>query len=432
MNSTAQPRRILMTADTVGGVWTYALELARGLASYGIEIILATMGRRPSRQQHAELALLPNVELCESTFKLEWMPEPWPDVEAAGEWLLGLEKRYEPDLLHLNGYTHAALPWRAPKVVVGHSCVVSWWHAVHGREAPAEWNTYRTKVSTGLRAADLVVAPSAAMLSELELHYGPLGPSRVIHNGRRLTGLRLRPKEPFILSAGRLWDQAKNSAALAAMAPELPWPVYIAGDQANPAWLADGHDGDGQTRSIVGDGVQCSEVMAAHFLGRLAPAGLVPWFERAAIYSLPARYEPFGLSILEAAQAGCALVLSELPSLREIWGDAAVFVSIADPDELKEALREVIASPLWRAELAHRARAVAEHYTPEAMSAGYLAAYNRLLTRSHASLAAPTFGWVDPANRAPGSPIGVRRGARRSRRRCGRRGLKVPGQAVVQ
>ena len=43
------PRRILMTADTIGGVWSYALELAQGLARHGVEVALATMGRVPSR-----------------------------------------------------------------------------------------------------------------------------------------------------------------------------------------------------------------------------------------------------------------------------------------------------------------------------------------------------------------------------------------------
>ena len=41
-------RRILMTADTIGGVWSYALELAQGLVRHGVEVALATMGRVPS------------------------------------------------------------------------------------------------------------------------------------------------------------------------------------------------------------------------------------------------------------------------------------------------------------------------------------------------------------------------------------------------
>ena len=47
-------RRILMTADTIGGVWTYALDLAAALRPLGIDTVLATMGRHPSAdQEHA-------------------------------------------------------------------------------------------------------------------------------------------------------------------------------------------------------------------------------------------------------------------------------------------------------------------------------------------------------------------------------------------
>ena len=54
-------------------------------------------------------------------------------------------------------------------------------------------------------------------------------------------------------------------------------------------------------------------------LGKLPAAEMKLWFAHAAIYCLPARYEPFGLSVLEAGLSGCALVLGDIPSLREIW-----------------------------------------------------------------------------------------------------------------
>src|SRR6185295_5718761 len=120
-------QRVLMTTDTVGGVWPYALELAGAMAVYDIEIILATMGNRLSGSQWEEVRKLENVEVRESTFKLEWMSDPWQDIEDAGDWLLELESEFEPDLIHLNGYAHVNLPWHAPKLVVGHSCVLSWW-----------------------------------------------------------------------------------------------------------------------------------------------------------------------------------------------------------------------------------------------------------------------------------------------------------------
>lgn len=361
------PQRLLMTADTVGGVWTYALDLARELGKHNVQIVLATMGALPGRTQRAELRDLPNVELCASAFKLEWMPDPWDDVERAGEWLLELEDRFQPDLVHLNGYCHGALPWRAPRIVAGHSCVLSWWRAVKGCDAPPEWQDYQDAVIEGLQLANLVVAPSGAMLAALEQHYGPFAESRVVPNGRCLNAAARRTKHDFILSAGRLWDEAKNISTLASVGSRLPWPVYVAGDDIEPGKLnGQSHFGDSS---------------AVNFLGRLPSRELVSWFERAAIYCLPARYEPFGLSALEAAQAGCALVLGDIPSLREIWGDAAMFVSPDDPAELESALQDLIASPARRARLADTARCVAGQYTPEKMARGYLAVYADAMAR---------------------------------------------------
>ena len=75
-------------------------------------------------------------------------------------------------------------------------------------------------------------------------------------------------------------------------------------------------------------------------LGHLPQSKLQAWFERAAIFAAPARYEPFGLSILEAALAGCALVLGDIPSLRENWNDAALFVPPEDSRTLEAALEK--------------------------------------------------------------------------------------------
>ncbi|HLM75082.1 MAG TPA: glycosyltransferase family 4 protein, partial [Polyangiaceae bacterium] len=118
---------VLMTADAMGGVWTYAMELASELAARGVTVALATMGDRPTEAQVKRAKAIPGLTLFESEFKLEWMDDPWGDVARAGAWLLDLERRLRPDVVHLNGYCHGALPFRAPVVVVGHSCVLSWW-----------------------------------------------------------------------------------------------------------------------------------------------------------------------------------------------------------------------------------------------------------------------------------------------------------------
>src|SRR5690242_4341236 len=178
------PASVLMTADTLGGVWTYALELARGLSSHGLRVELATMGAHPSRQQRMQALSISYLRVHESNYRLEWMDDPWNDVNRAGEWLLNIEHQVRPDVIHLNSYAHADLPWNSPRLVIGHSCVVSWWRYVKKAETPAEWNYYRERVSAGLDKAEVVVAPSQDMLSQLRMHYQWSGPARVIYNGR--------------------------------------------------------------------------------------------------------------------------------------------------------------------------------------------------------------------------------------------------------
>jgi len=351
--------RILATADTVGGVWVYALELARALAPHGVEVALATMGAPPSADQRRELATLDNVELHESTFRLEWMQDPWLDVDRAGDWLLALEQRVRPDVVHLNGFVHGALPWTAPVLVVGHSCVRSWWQGVYGRTPPSEWDEYTTRVRAGLASADLVAAPSHAMLRALVRHYGSFVDTDVIPNGR--DGTRFRPghKESLIFAAGRLWDEAKNVAALCRVAQSLPWPAYVAGSKRSP------------------DGAE-PDVEHVHALGVLPANELAEWLGRASIYAFPARYEPFGLSVLEAALSGCTLVLGGIESLREIWGDAAAYVDPMDDDQLARTLQWMCDDASLRRALAARARTRALELTPALMAERYLAAYNRL------------------------------------------------------
>jgi glycosyltransferase involved in cell wall biosynthesis len=340
-----------MTADTVGGVWTYAVELMRALPN--VEFILATMGRMPNAGQRDELAPLANVQLMPSDFKLEWMDEPWDDVARAGEWLLAIERDERPAVVHLNGDAHGALPFRAPKIVVGHSCVLSWWRAVHGVEAPPSWSRYADEVGSGLRGADLVVAPSAWMLGALHDLYRFDRPTKLIYNGRTFTPSRGFEHRARVFAAGRLWDEAKNLRAVVDAAPQIDWPVRLAGDG--------GTSSDNVTH-----------------LGHLDADGIARAYGESAIYLFPALYEPFGLSILEAALAGCALVIGDIPSLREIWRDAAVFVPPRDPAVIARTVNEVIANDAFRLEIAQRAQQRATEFTPRRMAHAYSEAYHTL------------------------------------------------------
>lgn len=351
--------RVFMSADSVGGVWNYALELARGLVTAGDEVLLAAMGGRlDAGQQRA--AAMAGLTVTSSELRLEWMEQPWQDLERAADWLLALATDFEPDVVHLNHYAHGALAWSAPVLMVAHSCVYSWYGAVHGRVPEPHWQRYRDCVRQGLQAADLVVAPTGAMLAEAERFYGPFAQTQVIYNGRCEQAFPARAKRPYIFSAGRVWDEAKNMTQLAEAAASLPWPIWIAGDQRHP-------DGEG-VRQLAG----------VEMLGRLDQPAMAKTLGEAAVYALPARYEPFGLSVLEAALAGCALVLGDIPSLRELWQDAAVFVAPDDQDGLSSVLLQLCEDAELRHEFAARAQQRAQQYPARKMVETYRCAYGEI------------------------------------------------------
>lgn len=384
--------KLLMTTDTVGGVWTYTMELCAALEEHGVEIELASMGRALSTEQAREVGRLTNVRVHESDYRLCWMDDPWEDVDRASRWLLKLERQIKPDLVHLNDLGHGGLPWQSPVVLVGHSCVYSWWEAVKKQlPEPGKWSRYRSVVRSSVQRADWLVAPSRAILKSLLYYYGPAQVSMVIPNGRSYPLLASvagtsRPEslaslnsdellsseannKPVIFAAGRIWDEAKNIASLVGIADQLPLPLYVAGETAQPGKTVD-----------KGDGAESG----AHYLGFLNKEEMAQWLERASIYVAPAHYEPFGLGILEAARAGCALVLGDIPSLREVWADAAQYVDPLNPDELQQAVTRLATSPSRRQYLAGRAWQRAQVYSAERMANDYMQCYRTLVHGPHA------------------------------------------------
>ena len=186
-----------------------------------------------------------------------------------------------------------------------------------------------------------------------------------------------------------MWDAAKNVGALVAAAHSLPWPVWLAGD----AFL----NGDDRTPlPEVESGVR--------YLGRLSSTALATAYEQASIYALPARYEPFGLTVLEAAQRGCALVLGDIDSLRENWDGAALFVPPEDGAALVSALRTFIADDSTRRGWAAAARRRAARFTSASMCAATLDVYTQLVA------VAPRNRWQRAGARA--SRDGLAPGAR--------------------
>jgi glycosyltransferase involved in cell wall biosynthesis len=367
--------RVLITADTVGGIWTYARELVCGLVRRGVEVTLVSFGHMPEPRQLAWTEGLRHLDFRPTAFKLEWMQDSAEDIEASSEYLLGVIQETSPDVLHLNQFCYGALDIDIPKVVAAHSDVVSWWVAVHGEEPPpSAWvDWYRETVQRGLDGATMVLAPSRWMLSQIESYYGQQPQNAVIYNGR--SPQLFNPhgdKEDMVLTVGRLWDSAKQVSLLTEH--DCGWPVVIAGETQHPdeAYRSD-------TTRMVWEG-------SLELKGRQTEDQVRSLFSRAPVYAATSRYEPFGLALVEAALSRCAIVANDIPSFRELWGDTVCYFRSNDAADVADVLAVLRNDRLLRrhhAELAYqRAKRL---FSADRMVDEYLDTYNSLAERTLAA-----------------------------------------------
>lgn len=351
-------KKILMTADTIGGVWSYALDLCKEFTQYGIEVHLATMGNSLSDCQKDESQNLDNLVLYESNYRLEWMEAPWEDVAAAGKWLLKLEEAIQPDVIHLNNYAHGNLAWKAPVIMVAHSCVSSWWQAVKKEPTPPDWDEYNRKIRQGLQTVDVVVGISNSYMQVLKKLHGSFKKEAIIYNGCDASDFQVLRKKDKIFAMGRIWDEAKNLSILGQISGKVPYPIYIAGNQKNPS--------NGKEISLS----------KGHLLGQLSREEVKKQLGESLIYVLPAKYEPFGLSALEAALSGCLLILADIPTLREIWGDTALYFNPEDQESLLNAINWTHENPEQRLALSSKSFNRAQHFSLKKVCQQYLQLYH--------------------------------------------------------
>jgi glycosyltransferase involved in cell wall biosynthesis len=194
----------------------------------------------------------------------------------------------------------------------------------------------------------------------------------VIHNG---VGRIDAPtwKRNLVLSAGRLWDEAKNVTALAPVSQSFDWPIRLAGASQSD-----------RNRADLGGRLE--------LLGELPRPALLEQMRQSAVFVAPARYEPFGLSVLEAAACGCALVLSDIGTFRELWDGAALFVDPDDSDDIARTLATLRADPALRTRLQAAARRRADRYSAVAMQARYRELYRELSSSAGAANATALVG----------------------------------------
>ncbi|MCU1296250.1 MAG: glycosyl transferase, group 1 [Acidobacteriaceae bacterium] len=344
---------VLITTDTVGGVWTYTQELVKALLGRGNRVTLMSFGRLPKPDQILWAEGLADLDYRPTDYRLEWMEVAQRDVEESRSYLEMVVREVQPDILHLNQYCYSDVAPGIPRVVVAHSDVVSWWVAVHGREPDeSPWiRWYRETVTRGLDYTDVVVAPSQWMLDQVRTYYTSPRAAQVIYNGRDPDLFEAAsPKENFVLTAGRLWDEGKQVSLL--LKREQAVPCYVAGSFDHPHRTDSGSEKSASTN--------------VHFIGEQSQQQMRQLLSRAAIYAATSCYEPFGLAPLEAALSRCALVANDTPTFHEIWGDAAIYFRRNDPDDLAVVIRKLADDEGLRRRCGNRAyERACERYTTE-------------------------------------------------------------------
>jgi glycosyltransferase involved in cell wall biosynthesis len=352
---TGRSRRILMTLDAVGGVWQYALGLAQQLQALGDFVVLAGVGPEPEPCDRRE---------AEAFSTLEWLASP-PDWLAAdeqavaglGDELDRLVRGYAIDLVQVNEPGQAAhLELSCPLVAVSHSCIATWFQAVRGTPPPNEWTWQQGRTGVGLKRADLVVAPSFSHRGALRACYGLLPRLAVVYNA----ATNFAPsgnRNDTVFAAGRWWDEGKNGHVLDQAAALVEWSVLAAG-------------------ATVGPNGSCMTFENLIALGPITHAEVLSLAGRSGLFVSPSLYEPFGLGALEAAAAGTPLLLADIPTYRELWGDVAAFFAPRDHQALAAQINRLTQDEALRRRMGAAARQRARRLTYQRQAVSMRRAYD--------------------------------------------------------
>ena len=362
---------VLVTSDTLSGAWTYTRELVTGLVTRGVRVTLVSFGEIPMPSQTAWMDTLHGLDYHPTAFRLEWMQEVEQDLPDSSRFLTDLVRDVRPDVLHLNQFCYGDLPVDVPRVVMALGDLTTWSEAVQGHSPrPSRWfKSYRERIQRGIAGADAIVAPSEWMLDRIHHRYGGSRRDQVIYPGRN--PIFFNPyvdKEDSVLAVGRLVDAGRQVFLLTQHVH--PLSVCIVGAEHTVAT---------PDIPIRADVKVAIAPMSVAIRGPQTESQLRGLYSRSSIYAATARYEPLAMSPLDAAFSRCAIIANDIPSFREIWGDAALYFRTNDAASLAEAIRQMNSDRAMcraYAELAYsRAR---ERFTTKRMIDQFLQLYGSL------------------------------------------------------
>lgn len=287
--------------------------------------------------------------------RIAWEQTVLPLMARRGQW----------DVLH-SPVNVAPVLLRARSVVTVHDLAFV---TAPGTMSVARRHYLTTLTAHSVRHADRVIAVSESTRRDLETWFG-VPPDRVSvtplaaeprfrpPNPEALAAFRSRDRivQPYILSVGTR-EPRKNIASLvrafARLADEIPHDLALVGPSG---WMG-------------GELDQALAELPTRIRDRIRLTGFVDdddlpfWYGGADVFAYPAHYEGFGLPVLEAMACGVPVVTSDISSLPEVAGDAALLIDPDDEADLATALLEVMTDPGLAAALRDRGRRRAAEFS---------------------------------------------------------------------
>ncbi len=223
---------------------------------------------------------------------------------------------------------------------------------------------FEASLDDTLHRAHRLLAISVAMRDELvafgyaapeRIHVVPLGPRALVAAGEASLPQELPPR--YALFVGTL-EPRKNVGVLLAA-----WRLLARrGATDLPVLLLCGRWG-WKSEELRQDIERAQRQGLARHLGYVGEPELAALYRAATCLVLPSLYEGFGLPVVEAMAAGTPVVASDIPVLREVADEAALFADPRDPEAWAERLARVFTDAALRRRLVQRGRARAQDFS---------------------------------------------------------------------
>jgi glycosyltransferase involved in cell wall biosynthesis len=325
-----------------------------GVGTY-IRNVVRTLGRLDRENKYLLIGPSAKVEEIGSLpANFHAVPLHQPERSLKGWWeFRAVLRRLDCDLLHVPNVFSVPRALPCPYVMTVHDMLE---HMSLGRERNSLWRSVHFQLTRRvLRGAARIFAVSNFTKMEIEKLFG-ISPQRieVVYNAiderflhghasaadRELIAKRYQVTYPFLLYAGRV-SAHKNVVRMIEAFSALKGELEKEGEYPDLKLIIIGDDLSGNPdlrRTVVRSGVQND----VRFLGFVPIEVLRIFYDSAKIFVFPSLYEGFGLPPLEAMAHGTPVVTSNVSSLPEVVGNAAVLVNPENVFEIMRALHKVL------------------------------------------------------------------------------------------